>query len=142
MFAPVARITDMHICPMQTPAVVPIPHVGGPVVGPGAPTVMALGIPVSVVGDTAVCVGPPDVMVAGSFTVLAEGKPMVRISDSTAHGGMTIVGAPTVLVGDSGGAGSAAAQTMSAAKAGGSAFARTDCNRAAAEAVAAAAAQT
>ena len=139
MFAPVARITDMHVCPMQTPAVVPIPHVGGPVVGPGAPTVMAGVMPVSVIGDTAVCVGPPDIMVMGSFTVLACGKPVVRITDVTAHGGMVLVGAPTVLVGDSGGAGSAAAQTMSAAKAGGSAFARTDCNRIAAESVVASA---
>ncbi len=30
-----ARLTDMHVCPMQTPAVVPIPHVGGPIIGPG-----------------------------------------------------------------------------------------------------------
>ena len=46
MFAPVARVNDFHLCPMQTPAVVPIPHVGGPVVGPGALTVWAGGMPV------------------------------------------------------------------------------------------------
>ena len=50
-----ARITDMHTCPMQTPAVPsPIPHVGGPVVGPGAPTVLIGGIPAAVMGDTCV----------------------------------------------------------------------------------------
>lgn len=36
MTLPAARLTDMHVCPMQTPAVPPIPHVGGPITGPGA----------------------------------------------------------------------------------------------------------
>ena len=31
-----ARLTDMHTCPMVTAVV---PHVGGPITGPGAPTV-------------------------------------------------------------------------------------------------------
>lgn len=136
MFAPVARVMDMHICPMQTPAVVPIPHVGGPILGPGAITVWAGGIPVSVQGDLAICVGPPDVMSSGSPTVFAEGRPVVRISDSTAHGGVPVVGLPTVMVGDSGGAGSSQAATMSAAKVGGSAFVRSECNAKAAEGVA------
>jgi len=141
MFAPVARLNDFHLCPMQTPAVVPIPHVGGPVMGPGAATVLAGGIPVAVVGDLAVCVGPPDILATGSPTVHAMGRPVVRITDPTAHGGMVVAGFPTVMVGDSGGAGSAQAATMSAAKAGGSAFVRAECNAAAATAVAAAAAQ-
>ena len=34
MTLPAARLTDMHVCPMQTPAVPPIPHVGGPTTGP------------------------------------------------------------------------------------------------------------
>ena len=34
---PAARLTDMHTCPMQTPGVPPIPHVGGPIIGPGSP---------------------------------------------------------------------------------------------------------
>ena len=37
---PAARLGDNQICPMQTPAVVPIPHVGGPIMGPGVPNVM------------------------------------------------------------------------------------------------------
>ena len=41
MGLPAARITDMHTCPMQTPAFPsPIPHVGGPIIGPGVPTVL------------------------------------------------------------------------------------------------------
>lgn len=140
MFSPIARVNDFHLCPMQTPAVVPIPHVGGPVVGPGAVTVWAGGMPVSVVGDIAICVGPPDVMATGAPTVFAEGRPVVRITDTSAHGGMVIVGLPTVMVGDSGGAGTSQAGTMSAAKAGGSAFVRSECNADAAKAAAAAAA--
>lgn len=140
MFAPVARVNDFHLCPMQTPAVVPIPHVGGPVVGPGALTVWAGGMPVSVMGDMAICVGPPDVLCMGSPTVMAEGRPVVRISDMTAHMGNVVVGCPNVLVGDSGGAGSSQAATMSAAKAGGSAFVRAECNAKTAASVAAAAA--
>ena len=135
MFSPIARTNDFHLCPMQTPAVVPIPHVGGPVVGPGAMTVWAGGAPVSLLGDLAICVGPPDILCMGSPTVMAEGRPVVRISDMTAHMGNVIVGCPTVLVGDSGGAGSSQAATMSAAKAGGSAFVRSECNAKAAEAV-------
>ena len=140
MFAPIARLTDMHLCPMATPAVVPIPHVGGPVVGPGAPTVMAGGMPVSVVGDMAICVGPPDVLTTGSPTVMAMGRPVVRVGDPTAHLGAVIVGLPSVMVGDSGGAGSSQAATMSAAKAGGSAFTRAESNAPASQSAAAGAA--
>lgn len=35
-----ARLTDMHTCPMQTPGLPPVPHVGGPIIGPGVPTVL------------------------------------------------------------------------------------------------------
>ncbi len=119
---------DMHVCPMQTPAVVPIPHVGGPIMGPGHPMTLIAGIPAAVVGDVCVCVGPPDVISAGSFTVLIGGKPAARMGDMTAHGGSIVAGCPTVLIGDSGGgAGSPQAFTMGAAKAAGSAFTRTSC---------------
>lgn len=96
---PAARLMDMHVCPMQTPAVVPIPHVGGPIVGPGMPTVLIGGQPAAVVGDMCTCVGPPDVIVMGSATVLIGGKPAARMGDTTAHGGSIVVGCPTVLIG-------------------------------------------
>ena len=96
---PAARLTDMHICPMQTPAVVPIPHVGGPIVGPGAPTVLIGCMPAATVGDMCVCVGPPDVIAMGSTTVLIGGKPAARMGDLTAHGGTIVLGAPTVMIG-------------------------------------------
>ena len=94
-----ARITDMHVCPMQTPALVPIPHVGGPVIGPGVPTVLIGKMPAAVVTDNCVCVGPPDVIVQGSATVMIGKKPAARMGDSTAHGGSIVLGCPTVMIG-------------------------------------------
>ena len=95
---PAARITDMHVCPMVTPGLPPIPHVGGPIVGPGAPTVLIGGLPASVMGDMATCVGPPDTVVGGDPTVLFEGQPAARMGDSCAHGGTIVLGDFTVLV--------------------------------------------
>ncbi len=94
-----ARITDMHTCPMQTPGVPPIPHVGGPVVGPGVPTVLVGKMPAAVVSDNCVCVGPPDTIVKGSTTVTIGGKPAARMGDTTAHGGQIAIGFPTVMIG-------------------------------------------
>ena len=96
MGMPAARLTDMHVCPMVT---VLVPHVGGPIAGPGAPTVLIGGMPAARVGDMAVCVGPPDVIVKGSATVLIGGLPAARVGDQTAHGGIITVGFPTVLIG-------------------------------------------
>jgi uncharacterized Zn-binding protein involved in type VI secretion len=96
---PAARLTDMHACPMQTPGLPPIPHVGGPVIGPGVPTVLIGQLPAAVVGDNAVCVGPPDVIVMGSTTVLIGKKPAARVGDPTGHGGNVVMGLPTVLIG-------------------------------------------
>jgi uncharacterized Zn-binding protein involved in type VI secretion len=94
-----ARITDLHVCPMMTPGVPPVPHVGGPVVGPGAPTVLIGNMPAAVMGDSCVCVGPPDTIIKGSATVLIGGKPAARMGDSTAHGGQIALGCPTVIIG-------------------------------------------
>lgn len=91
-----ARIGDMHVCPMTTG---PVPHVGGPVSGPGAPTVLIEGMPAAVLGDITICTGPPDTIVMGSTTVLVEGKPLARMGDPTAHGGSIIIGSATVIVG-------------------------------------------
>jgi uncharacterized Zn-binding protein involved in type VI secretion len=96
---PAARITDMHVCPMVTPGVPPIPHVGGPIVGPCAPTVLIGKLPAAVAGDGAVCVGPPDTLIKGSATVMICGRPAVRLGDPTAHGGSVVLGLPTVMIG-------------------------------------------
>lgn len=96
---PAARLTDNHVCPMVTPALPPIPHVGGPIIGPGIPTVLIEKIPAAVMGDNCVCVGPPDAIVKGSATVMIGGKPAARLGDSTAHGGCIVLGSMTVMVG-------------------------------------------
>ena len=97
---PAARLTDFHECPMETPAVPPIPHVGGPIVGPGALTVLIGGLPAARVGDMLICVGPPDAIVMGSPTVIIEGSPAARLGDETAHGGTILTGFPTVEIGE------------------------------------------
>lgn len=93
---PAARLTDMHTCPMVTGTV---PHVGGPIAGPGVPMVLIGSMPAAVVGDLVVCVGPPDSIVKGSATVLIGGKPAARQGDLTAHGGVIVSGFPTVQIG-------------------------------------------
>lgn len=104
MGKPAARLTDMHTCPMVTGIV---PHVGGPIAAPGAPTVLIGGMPAAVVGDICTCTGPPDTIILGSMGVLIGGKPAARMGDMTSHGGVIMAGCPTVLIGDAGGGGGA-----------------------------------
>jgi uncharacterized Zn-binding protein involved in type VI secretion len=92
---PAARITDMHTCPMVTGVV---PHVGGPI-ALGAFTVIVAGMPQARIGDMAICVGPPDTIAMGSSSVIVAGSPAARIGDLTAHGGVIVMGAPTVIIG-------------------------------------------
>ncbi|MCH7400368.1 PAAR domain-containing protein [Belliella kenyensis] len=96
MGLPAARINDMHTCPMVTGTV---PHVGGPILPPGEPTVLIGGMPAARVGDMATCTGPPDSIIAGSSTVLINGMPAARMGDATAHGGSIMAGEFTVLIG-------------------------------------------
>lgn len=93
---PAARAGDMHICPMVTAVV---PHVGGPILPPGWPMVLIGGQPAARMGDMAVCVGPPDIVIMGSPTVLIGGQPAARMMDPTAHGGMVVMGWPMVMIG-------------------------------------------
>lgn len=93
---PAARILDNHVCPMVTGIV---PHVGGPIIGPGAPTVLIEKFPAALVGDSVTCVGPPDTIAKGSATVLISGMPAARLGDTCAHGGTIVLGAPTVMIG-------------------------------------------
>ena len=93
---PAARIGDHHVCPMFTGTV---PHVGGPIMPAGEPTVLIAGMPAARVGDMAVCTGPPDTIVMGSSTVMIGGRPAARMGDSTAHGGVIVMGEPTVMIG-------------------------------------------
>ncbi len=93
---PAARAGDMHVCPLVT---VLVPHVGGPILPPGCPTVLIGGMPAARMGDLATCVGPPDVIAMGCPTVLIGGMPAARMGDVTAHGGVIVLGCFTVLLG-------------------------------------------
>lgn len=76
----------------------PVPHVGGPILPPGGITVLIGGLPAARATDMCTCVGPPDVIAMGSTKVLIKGLPAARVLDSTAHGGMIILGCFTVLI--------------------------------------------
>jgi uncharacterized Zn-binding protein involved in type VI secretion len=92
---PAARVSDMHTCPMVTGVV---PHVGGPILPPGAATVLIGGLPAARMGDLCTCVGPPDSIIIGSTKVMIKGQPAARMGDSTAHGGVIVVGFPKVMI--------------------------------------------
>jgi len=92
---PAARISDMHTCPMANG---PVPHVGGPILPPGCPTVLIGGLPAARATDLCTCVGPPDSIVMGSTKVLIGGLPAARMGDPTAHGGVIVAGCPTVHI--------------------------------------------
>ena len=96
MGKPAARLTDMHVCPMVTGI---IPHVGGPITGPGCPTVLIGSLPAARVGDMVTCVGPPDTIAMGSVTVLIGKQPAAQMGSLCAHGGTVVLGLPTVLIG-------------------------------------------
>lgn len=108
-----ARITDMHVCPMQTPSLPPIPHVGGPIIQPSAVNVLVGGLPPAGAGSQCICVGPPDSIIAIS-TVMVGGKPVAKMGDMTVHGGSIVIGCPTVIVGTGGGAAAASAAASAA----------------------------
>jgi len=97
---PAARVTDMHTCPMATPATPPIPHVGGPILPPCSTNVLIGFLPAARVTDKALCPpAPPDVIIKGSPTVLINNLLAARIGDNTMHGGVIVMGCPTVIIG-------------------------------------------
>ena len=95
MGQPAARVADMHVCPMVTGVV---PHVGGPILPPGCPTVLIGSMPAARATDMATCTGPPDVIISSATTLIGS-LPAARMGDMTAHGGSIVAGLPTVLIG-------------------------------------------
>jgi uncharacterized Zn-binding protein involved in type VI secretion len=93
---PAARVTDLHLCPMVT---VLVPHIGGPILPPCWPTVLIGDLPAARMGDMLTCIGPPDVILLGSPMVYIGGQMAARLADPTVHGGVIIMGWPTVLIG-------------------------------------------
>jgi len=86
----------MHVCPAATG---PVPHVGGPILPPGCPTVLIGMLPAARETDMCTCVGPPDLIAMGSLTVLIGSLGAARMGDQCGHGGKIVVGLPTVLIG-------------------------------------------
>jgi uncharacterized Zn-binding protein involved in type VI secretion len=92
---PAARVSDLHTCPMATGVA---PHVGGPILPPGAVKVLIGGLPAARMGDQATCTGPPDAILLGSLKVLINNQPAARMGDPTSHGGVITLGCMTVLI--------------------------------------------
>ena len=75
MGMPAARVTDMHTCPMVTPGTPPVPHVGGPILPAGCPTVLIGFMPAARVGDGWQPLGfSPDALTEGITTLRAEAR--------------------------------------------------------------------
>jgi uncharacterized Zn-binding protein involved in type VI secretion len=87
----------MHTCPEVSPG--GVPHVGGPILPPGCPTVSIGGQPAARATDQCTCTGPTDTIAKGSATVKIGGMPAARQGDTTAHGGTISAGCPTVEIG-------------------------------------------
>lgn len=94
MTSPVVRLGDIN-------------NAGGVAVGPGASTVLTNGTPTSLIGDR-VSAHPPcplspshcaAVIVQGSGTVLAEGRPVVYVGATDSCGHARATGSSNVLVG-------------------------------------------
>jgi uncharacterized Zn-binding protein involved in type VI secretion len=85
-----ARLTDMHTCPADG---------GGPITGPGTPTVLIGGLPAARLGDSLACGATQDKIITGSKTVLIGGLPAARVGDNTGHGGVIYQGANTIIIG-------------------------------------------
>jgi uncharacterized Zn-binding protein involved in type VI secretion len=92
---PIATIGSMHVCPMCSGIV---PHVGGPVTGPGMPGVTINGQPIAVMGDMCTCAGPPDMIAQGCPGVTINGKPIATVGSMTAHGGQIVQGIPGATI--------------------------------------------
>ncbi len=88
---PAARVGDLHVCPA---------HGGGPIAPPGAPKVLIGGQPAARQGDICTCPPAPDAILDGSPTVLLGGQAAARLTERCAHGGVIVLGFPTVLIGN------------------------------------------
>ena len=88
----------MVVCPLFNG---PQPHVGGPITGPGVPTVLIGNMPAAVMGDMITDAGGPNMIAMGSATVLIGNKPAARLGDPQAHGSPIVPGpgCPTVIIG-------------------------------------------
>ncbi len=85
---PVARVGDMHACPMKGHSVNPIVT--------GSSDVLINGMPAATVGSGTACGAS---VAAGSSTVTINGKPAAVLGSATTHGGVIVSASGNVLVG-------------------------------------------
>ena len=87
---------------MSAAAIIGKSVAGGVIIGPGAPTVLVNGSPVSTVGDAVTPHGEPPhaaaKIITSSKTVFAQGKGIVRAGDK-ASCGHSVASETNVLVG-------------------------------------------
>lgn len=76
---PAARVSDPHACPVVEQG---NPHVGGPILPEGDPTVLIGFMPAARQGDGVFCKGATDAVAAGSPTVLIGHKQAARLGES------------------------------------------------------------
>jgi uncharacterized Zn-binding protein involved in type VI secretion len=96
-----ARVfVDSTECPLETPGTPPTPHEGGPILGPGAPTVTIGYSPAALETEVVVCIGAPDALGPGATTVLICDLSPARKGDLTEHGAEITSGCMTVKIGD------------------------------------------
>lgn len=96
---PICHLGHPHVCPAVDPG--PKPHIGGPATSAGQSIVKVNGIPVLVDGGgKCLCSGVPTTVGAskGSSRVKINGKGIMRLGDSTGHGGKMAAGFPLITV--------------------------------------------
>lgn len=94
-----ARLGDFHLCPMVTPVpgAPPVPHVGGPIIGPGVVGALLGGVPLSVLGDFCYCNLIPDSVSSGVITAIIFGRPATMLGSVTIHGGVVSQVSPMTI---------------------------------------------
>lgn len=95
MNKPAARVGDMHTCPMM----LPISHVGGPILPFTNTKVFINGMLAATAGSPAQCAAGVDSIITGSSRVFIQGQPAARVGDMSAHGGVIVGGSLNVLIG-------------------------------------------
>ncbi|MBM7068893.1 PAAR domain-containing protein [Actibacterium sp. 188UL27-1] len=93
---PICHLGHVHACP----SLVPRPHIGGPAISPGQSHVKINGIPVLVEGGVCLCTGVPTKANAqkGSSRVKINSKGIMRLGDTTSHGGKMVGCYPPITV--------------------------------------------
>ena len=83
---PAARISDMHVCPMQTPGVPPIPHVGGPIMPPELRNILLIPVAAHLSMNRAIILSEGAEVEMTAYTdheavMSVDGRPALQVLD-------------------------------------------------------------